>query len=362
MESKKTALFEVHQKLNAKMVAFAGYMMPIQYEGILAEHKRVRSTVGLFDVSHMGEFMVKGPNSLDFLQNLTVNDVSKLNVGEVQYSAMCYENGGIVDDLLIYRLPDHYMVVVNASNLQKDFDWMEQHLMDGVTLTNDSEKYCLLALQGPDSLKVLSALTDDKIDQMAFYTIIEGSVAGVPAFISRTGYTGEFGFEIGIAPDNAVAVWQGLMEAGKPYDIAPIGLGARDTLRLEMKYCLYGNDIDATTHPLEAGLGWITKLKKGDFIGREKIVAAKKAGLKRKLVCLKFADRAFPRHGYKIFAGDEEIGAVTSGTVSPMLNQGIAMAYVAKKWAGVDSVVNVEIRKKRMSATVVKPPFYVKPE
>lgn len=362
MEPKKTGLYKIHQALGAKLVNFAGYWMPIQYRGIMEEHRRVRTTVGLFDVSHMGEFIIQGPHALDFLQLVTINDVSKLAVNQIQYSAMCYEDGGIVDDLLVYRLPEYYLTVVNASNIDKDFKWMQAHLIPEVELTNVSDNYSLLALQGRDSRATLQKIIPLDLSTLAYYWLIQGEVAGVPAFISRTGYTGELGYEIGFVPEYSEQVWEALMEAGKAFDIEPIGLAARDTLRLEMKYCLYGNDIDQTTNPLEAGLGWITKLKKGEFIGRDAILNVKKEGIKRKLVGLVTSNRAIPRHGYRIYKNDAEIGVVTSGTMSPMLNLGIAMAYVAAGSADVGTKVDIEIRQKRIPATIVQTPFYQVPQ
>ena len=360
MQVQKTGFYDIHQKLGAKIVEFAGYYMPIQYKGIIQEHKRVRETVGLFDVSHMGEFVVKGENALDFLQKITINDVSALQVNQVQYSAMCYENGGIVDDLLVYRLPDHYLMVVNASNLDKDFEWAQQHLLPNVTLENISDECSLLALQGPDAVAVLQKLTDVELDKIKFYWLASGTVAGVDMMISRTGYTGEPGFELCFPKEYSEKVWEAIMQAGQEFDIEPIGLGARDTLRLEMKYCLYGNDIDATTHPLEAGLGWITKLNKGDFIGKDAIVSAKEQGIGRKLVGFELDDKGFPRHGYTIVKDGNEIGFVTSGTVSPMLNKGIGMAYVSSEFAAVGTTIDIKIRNSNVPATVVKTPFYQK--
>jgi aminomethyltransferase len=358
VETQKTALYEIHRQLGAKLVDFAGYWMPIQYRGILDEHRRVRTTVGIFDVSHMGEFIIKGKAALDFLQRVTINDVSQLEVNQIQYSAMCYEDGGIVDDLLVYRLPDSYLTVVNASNLVKDFNWMQQHLIPGAVLENVSDDYSLLALQGRDAARVLQKLTPVDLSRLEYYWLAEAEVAGVPAFISRTGYTGELGYEIGFAPSASEKVWNAMLAAGQEFEIEPIGLGARDTLRLEMKYCLYGNDIDQTTNPLEAGLGWVTKLKKGDFIGRPALLAAKNAGLPRKLVSLVMEERAVPRHGYPVMKNGQEIGVVTSGTMSPMLGQGIAMAYVATEYSEIDSTVEIQIRNKAIPARVVKSPFY----
>ncbi|HNW58477.1 MAG TPA: glycine cleavage system aminomethyltransferase GcvT [bacterium] len=360
MESRKTALYDIHVQAGGKMVEFAGYYMPIQYRGIIDEHRRVRTTAGLFDVSHMGEFFVKGPNAEAFLQKITINDVSKLAVKQVQYSAMCYQDGGIVDDLLIYRFPDHYLMVVNAANLEKDWAWANSHLIDGVTLTNESDKLSLLALQGPMAPQILQKLTTLNLNALEYYWLDESAAAGVPMMISRTGYTGEVGYELMFENRHAVKVWEAVMTAGAEFGIEPVGLGARDTLRLEMKFCLYGNDIDQTTHPLEAGLGWITKLNKGEFIGREALLAAKAAGLTRKLIGFDMPGKAFPRHGYAIWKDGQRIGTVTSGTFSPSLEKGIGTGYVPAGMAAVGTPIEIEIRNTRMPATVCETPFYRK--
>jgi len=360
LETRKTALYDIHEQAGAKLVEFAGYYMPIQYRGIIDEHRRVRSTVGLFDVSHMGEFIVKGPNAEAFLQKITINDVSKLAVKQVQYSAMCYEDGGIVDDLLIYRFPGHYLLVVNAANLDKDWQWANRHLIDGVTLTNESDDYSLLALQGPMAQQTLQKLTTFDLNSLDYYWLDEAEAAGVPMMISRTGYTGELGYELMFRNDAAVKVWQAVMAAGAEFGIEPIGLGARDTLRLEMKYCLYGNDIDQTTNPLEAGLGWITKLNKGEFVGRDALLQIKAAGLKRKLIGFDMPGRAFPRHGYAIYSGGERVGVVTSGTFSPSLDKGIGTGYVPLELAAAGTPLEIEIRNSRMPAAVCETPFYKK--
>ncbi len=360
MEVKKTGFYGIHKKLGAKIVEFAGYYMPVQYSGIINEHKRVRTSVGLFDVSHMGEFIVAGKNAVNFLQNLTINDVSKLALNQVQYSTMCYDDGGIVDDLLVYRLQDHYMLVVNASNLQKDFNWAQEHLMPQVDLRNHSDELSLLALQGPKAEATLQKLTDVKLDEIKYYWLFHGRVAGIEMMVSRTGYTGEPGFELCFPKEYSEKMWDTLMEAGKEFDIEPIGLGARDTLRLEMKYCLYGNDIDQTTNPLEAGLSWITKLDKGDFIGRDALLKVKEEGVTRRLVGFEMEEKAFPRHGYKIFVEGQNVGHVTSGTFSPMLEKGIGTGYVARGYTKIGTQLEIEIRKQRVSAHIVKTPFYEK--
>ena len=373
---KKTPFYSIHQKLGAKIVPFAGYEMPVQYAGIVEEHKKVRSTVGVFDVSHMGEFFVKGNGALSFLQKVTVNDVSKLVPGKVQYSAMCYESGGIVDDLLVYMLTENsYMVVVNASNSDKDWEWMSRHCSKDVELENKSDETALLAIQGPQSLATLSRfldsastgfqkaeqkLTPANLSEMEYYSFISGTVANVEMIISRTGYTGELGFEIYFNAQHAEKIWNALFDAGKEFGIAPIGLGARDTLRLEMGYCLYGNDIDQTTHPLEAGLGWITKFSKQDFTAKPVLEKVKAEGLKRKLVGMTLEDKAIPRHGYAIVAAGTHVGTVTSGTFSPSLEKGIAMGYVNVPYNEVGATVYIDVRGKLIKATVVDRPFFQK--
>lgn len=359
MEIKKTALYNVHKESGAKLVEFAGYFMPIQYKGINDEHLRVRTSVGLFDVSHMGEFEFAGQKAEDFLQYLTINNVKKLNVHQAQYSAMCYEDGGIVDDLIVYKLPAKFLMVVNAANLEKDYAWITQHLIEGVEVKNRSEEFSLIALQGKKAAETLQKLTAVDLSQIKNYWLAEGQVANVDSLIARTGYTGEDGFEIMIKNDYAVKVWQELMDAGKEFEIEPIGLGARDTLRLEMKYCLYGNDIDNTTNPLEAGLGWITKLdKQQDFISKNILLKIKQNGTSRKLVGFRLDGKAIPRHGYKILKNDEEVGVVTSGMYSPILKQSIGLGYVKIDFAKIDADISIDIRGKEFPAQIVKTPFY----
>ncbi|WP_456407590.1 glycine cleavage system aminomethyltransferase GcvT [Caldithrix abyssi] len=357
MELKKTALHDIHVKLGARMVEFAGFHMPIQYHSIREEHIRVRKTVGVFDVSHMGEIIISGPKALEMVQKITINDAAKLEIGQVQYSAMCYPDGGIVDDLLVYRFADHYMLVVNASNKDKDYQWILKNKIDDCQVIDQSDAFTQLAVQGKKAEETLQKLTDVNLAAIKFYWFVEGKLADVPMIISRTGYTGEPGFELYFANEYAEKVWNAVMEAGKEFDIEPIGLGARDSLRLEKKMCLYGNDIDETTNPIEAGLGWITKLDKGDFIGREALLKVKEEGPKRKLVAIVLEGQGFPRHGYKIFKDGNEIGHVTSGTVSPILNKGIAMGYVAKEFARVGTELEIEIRAKKVPAIIIKPPF-----
>lgn len=356
---KRTNFYNIHKKLGAKLVEFAGFEMPIQYSSIIAEHKAVRNSVGVFDVSHMGEVFVKGEKALDFVQHIAVNDASKLQTGRVQYTAMCYEDGGIVDDLLVYKIADdEFLLVINASNIEKDFEWMQKHNQFGVELRNESDDYSLLAVQGPNSLKTLQKLTDTQID-MEYYHFTKLNMAGVDMILSRTGYTGEVGYELYFKGDEKVAenLWNKIFEAGKEFDIQPVGLAARDTLRLEMGFCLYGNDIDQTTNPLEAGLGWITKLSKQNFIGKDALVKIKESGLKRKLVAIMSDEKTFPRHGYDISVNNNKIGTVTSGTVSPMLDKPIALGYVETKFSEIGTDVNFLIRGKEIPAKVVKLPF-----
>ncbi len=359
---KKTKFFEIHQNLGAKIVEFAGYLMPIQYSSIIAEHKAVRNSVGVFDVSHMGEVFVSGKNALEFVQYITVNDAAKLEVGKVQYSAMCYEDGGIVDDLLVYKISDEqFMFVINASNIEKDFSWMNKNNSFGVTLENDSDDYSLLAIQGPNSKEILQKICDKNLD-IEYYSFISAKIGGYEMLVSRTGYTGELGYEIYFNGDEKIAadVWNKIFDSGKNYNIQPVGLGARDSLRLEMGFCLYGNDIDKTTNPLEAGLGWITKLNKKNFIAKESLKKIKSEGLKRKLVALSSDEKCFPRHGHELSVDGKIAGHITSGTVSPVLNKAIALAYLDANYFYSSSKVNFLIRGKEIRAEIVKLPFLKK--
>jgi len=359
---KKTTLYSVHEKLGAKIVEFAGYLMPIQYSSIIAEHNAVRNSVGVFDVSHMGEIFVTGEKAVDFVQHITINDASKLYPGRVQYSAMCYNDAGIVDDLLVYKFADDkFLLVVNASNIDKDFSWMNENNKFGVTLENKSEEYSLIAVQGPNSNKTLQKICDKEIN-LEYYHFFEAKVAGVDMILSRTGYTGELGYELYFRGDSKTAthIWNKIFEAGKEFNIQPVGLAARDSLRLEMGFMLYGNDIDKTTNPLEAGLGWITKLNKGNFIGRDVLLKVKAEGLNRKLVAMQGNDKSFPRHGYEIKAGGRKIGEVTSGTVSPVLEKPIAMGYVDVAQAAEGNEVNIVVRSKESPVKIVKLPFIKK--
>ena len=366
---KSTPLTEKHLALGAKMAAFAGYNMPISYSGIKEEHACVRQGVGIFDVSHMGEFIVRGKDAVAFVNYFTTNDVSKLAIGEAQYSCLPNLEGGIVDDLLVYRLPEDQcaageqalMLVVNASNIEKDWAWLHNNDCPHreVRLTNISDQTALMAVQGPAAINALQSLTEIDLSTIKYYTFVKGSFAGFDnVIISATGYTGAGGFELYVANENAAAIWDAILEIGDEYAIQPIGLGARDTLRLEMGFCLYGNDIDDTTSPLEAGLGWITKLKKGHFIAADWLNAQKAAGASRALIGFKMIDRGVPRHEYIIT--DEEgnpLGVVTSGTQSPTLNEGIGLGYVPKVYSTVGSLIYLDIRGKLIRAEVVKLPF-----
>ncbi len=359
---KKTALNELHKRLGAKMVQFAGYEMPIQYpNGIIHEHKAVREKAGVFDVSHMGEFQLTGKDATEFLSKCTVNNAAKLTPGKAQYTAMCYNDGGIVDDHLIYCEENGFFIVVNAANIDKDFDWLQKNTEGyDVNLENISDEITLLAIQGPDSLKTLQKLTDVDLSSIKFYNFTTGKLADVDMIISRTGYTGELGFEIYFrgGPETAEHIWNKIFESGEEFGIEPVGLGARDTLRMEKGLCLYGNDIDETTNPIEAGLGWITKLDKGDFNGRDAIAKVKEEGIKRRLVGFIIdAEKFIPRKGYKIFHGSQEIGHVTSGNLSPMLNKPIGLGYVAKDYKAPETKIEIEARGKRFPAEIVKMPF-----
>lgn len=361
-ELKSTALEQVHIALGAKMVPFAGYNMPVQYSGLKKEHEAVRTAAGMFDVSHMGEFFVEGPEALDFLQYVTSNDVSKLVPGKIQYSCMPNADGGIVDDLLVYCFSaEHFLLVVNASNIEKDWAHLNALNTFNCQLRNESDAYSLLAVQGPEATAILQQLTEVDLSDIKYYNFTIGTLAGVSdTIISATGYTGAGGFELYIPNAHAVPMWNAVMEAGASAGLLPAGLGARDTLRLEMGMCLYGNDIDDTTSPIEAGLGWITKFTK-DFVGRELFEAQKEQGVKQKLVAFEMVERGIPRHDYPIADSEGQIiGRVTSGTNSPSTGKNIGMGYVPVEYAAVDSTFSVVIRDKPVAAKVVKLPFYTK--
>ena len=359
---KQTRFNKIHHTLGAKMVEFAGYEMPVQYSSIISEHKAVRNSAGVFDVSHMGEIFISGEKALDFVQLLTINDAFKLIPGKVQYSAMCYADSGIVDDLLVYKIAeDNFMLVVNAANIEKDFNWMVENNEHSVEIQNRSDDYSLLAVQGPNSKNIIQKLVDDELN-LEYYHFTQIRLAGVDMIISRTGYTGELGYELYFTGDEAEAekVWNNIFEAGKEYDIQPAGLAARDSLRLEMGFCLYGNDIDQTTNPIEAGLGWITKLKKDKFIGQDAIKKVKEEGIKRRLVAIISNERIFPRQGYEIFTDGKKIGTLTSGTVSPVLEKPIALGYIDAEYKSVGTKVTIVIRNKEAPAEIVKLPFIEK--
>ena len=362
MSVKQTPFYKKHLALGAKMAPFAGYEMPISYSGINDEHASVRKNAGVFDVSHMGEFVLKGPDALDLIQRVTSNDAAKLHAGKVQYSCLPNDKGGIVDDLLVYCLEENksYMLVVNASNIEKDWNWIQQHNHKGVEMHNISEKTCLLAVQGPQAARMLQPLTDMDLANLAYYTFVKGKFAGLDnVLISATGYTGAGGVEIYFEDNNGNAdlIWDAIFSIGGPQGLKPIGLGARDTLRLEMGFCLYGNDIDDTTSPLEAGLGWITKFTK-EFTSSALFARQKAEGLARKLVGFEMIDKGIPRHGYDIKdATGQTIGVVTSGTQSPTLGKAIGMGYVQTAQAQLDNTIYVQVRDKQLKAQVVKFPF-----
>lgn len=359
MELKHIALEAVHIQLGAKMVPFAGYNMPVRYSSDLEEHHTVRQGVGVFDVSHMGEFKIEGPAALDLIQRVTSNDASKLVDGQAQYSCLPNDTGGIVDDLLVYRIKEHdYLLVVNASNIEKDWNWISKYNTHGAIMKNISDDLCLFAVQGPKAVPVLQKLTQVQLHEIKYYHFAVGEFAGEQeVIISNTGYTGAGGFEIYVHKAKAEKVWKALFEAGAPEGIKPIGLGARDTLRLEMGFCLYGNDIDDTTSPLEGGLGWITKFTKS-FTNAEALKKQKEAGVTRKLVGFKMIDKGFPRHDYALKNGaGEVIGKVTSGTISPVLGIGIGMGYVTSAHAQPGSEIFVDVRGKALKAMVSKMPF-----
>lgn len=357
---KKTAFNELHKKYGGKLVEFAGFEMPIQYEGIVAEHKAVRESVGVFDVSHMGEVEVHGKDALAFVQKITTNDASILTKGKIQYSAMCYKEGGVVDDLLVYNCGDYYLLVINASNVDKDFKWMQDNVFGDVVLKNISDNISQLAIQGPNSQKTLQKLTDTDLSKIEYYNFEFGKIGGIDAIISHTGYTGEkVCFEIYIDSNIELSekLWNAIFEAGKEFNIKPIGLGARDTLRLEYAFRLYGNDMDKDSNVLEAGLGWITKLNKGNFNGSDVLLRVKAEGLKRKLVGFIVEDRMVARHGQEVYSGDKKIGFVTSGSPSPMLNKNIGLAYIDEGFNKIGNEIEIAIRDKKIKSKIVKTPF-----
>ncbi|MBX9850960.1 MAG: glycine cleavage system aminomethyltransferase GcvT [Cytophagaceae bacterium] len=357
---KKVPLNDLHVSLGAKMVPFAGFYMPVRYSSDVEEHNTIRKGVGVFDVSHMGEFIIKGPKALALIQKVTSNDASKLVIGKVQYSCLPNDQGGIVDDLLVYRTgEEEYLLVVNASNIDKDWKWISQHNTEGADMRNISDSICLFAVQGPKAAAVLQKLTDANLASLEYYSFTKGEIGGVKdVIISATGYTGAGGFELYIPNKDAEQLWKKIFEAGKQEDIKPIGLGARDTLRLEMGFCLYGNDIDDHTSPIEAGLGWITKFTK-DFINSKNLLSQKEKGVSKKLVGFEMVERGIPRSHYEIVNAKEEvIGEVSSGTQSPSLGIGIGMGYIKTEYAQPGTEIFIRIRNKSLKAKVVKPPFY----
>lgn len=356
---KTTPFYSRHLALHGKITDFAGHQLPLQFRGIIPEHHRVRSTVGVFDVSHMGRIKVLGNDALKFVNMMTTNDVSTLAINQAQYSVMCYPDGGIVDDLVVYRLKDLFLLVVNGANNEKDTAWLKDHIFGDVQLENVTPEVAQVAIQGPKAEACLQKITSLSLAQIGFYWAAEGKASGVDVLISRTGYTGEDGFELYIPANEALKVWDAIFAAGEEFEIEPIGLGARDTLRLEMKYCLYGNDIDETTNPLEAGLGFVVKLNKpGGFIGCDVLQRVAEEKPRRRLVCFEMQDRAIPRPKLPVFANGKPVGYVTSGTLSPSLNKGIALGYIQREYAGIGTKLTVEIRGGHHPAVVVAPPFY----
>lgn len=357
---KNTALTHIHESIGAKMVPFAGYNMPVQYEGINIEHETVRKGVGVFDVSHMGEFLIEGEMALELIQRISSNDASKLQIGDAQYSCMPNSEGGIVDDLIIYRIKDEtYLLVVNASNIDKDWNWIESNNSNKAEMRNISDNYSLLAIQGPKAVEAMQSLTSVDLAEIPFYKFKVADFAGIDhVIISATGYTGSGGFEIYCKNEEVEQVWNKVFEAGKDFGIKPIGLAARDTLRLEMGYCLYGNDIDDTTSPIEAGLGWITKFTK-DFVNKDGLLKQKEEGVSRRLRAFELETKGIPRQGYDILdeAGNK-IGMVTSGTMSPSLKKGIGMGYVKTGFTKFGTSIFIQVRNKSLPATIVKLPFY----
>jgi aminomethyltransferase len=357
----RTPLYEIYKEQGGKVIDFGGWELPVQFSSIKEEHEAVRTKAGLFDVSHMGEFEVSGPNALSFLQYTMTNDVSKLQTGQAQYTAMCYEDGGTVDDLLIYKKNENdFLLVVNASNIEKDFEWLQKHKPEGVELVNVSTDFAQLAIQGPESESILQRLTDTDLSEIGFFRFQENVLlAGVPALVSRTGYTGEDGFEIYLHTSNAVELWKAILEAGTEDGLLPAGLGARDTLRFEAKLALYGQELTKDITPIEAGIGFAVKTdKEADFIGKEVLAQQKKEGAPRKLVGIEMIDKGIPRTHYEVFKGEKKIGEVTTGTQSPTLKKNLGLALLEKEFSEMGTEVEVQVRQKRLKAKVVPSPFY----
>ena len=354
----KTSLYDWHRLNSNNIISFSGYLLPVYYTSIVDEHLSVRKKAGLFDVSHMGELIVSGKESEKFIQLVTVNDISKLKTGQAQYTAMCDLNGGIIDDIIIYKKENEFMMVVNSSNIEKNFQWLESVLINNAQIKNSSQEIELIAIQGPFSRKVLQSIIKQDISDLLFYHFIDGiEILGHKALLSRTGYTGELGYEIYASADSINVIWEALIEAGKNDELVPAGLGCRDTLRLEMNYLLYGNDIDQTINPLEAGLNWITKLDKSDFIGKEAIVADKNK-INKTLFSFIMVDRAIPRSGYEVIHGRSSVGNVTSGTMSPSLKKGIGIGYIDKLYYEIGANIKIDVRGKLKQAQIVQAPFY----
>jgi len=357
--ARQTPLYATHRQLGARLVDFAGWEMPVQYAGVIEEHRAVRTAAGLFDVSHMGEVRVQGPGAEEFLQRLTPNDVSKLAPGRAHYSGLLTERGTYVDDLLIYRLgAEEFLVVVNASNAERDHEWIASRAGSGVQVVNESDRWALIALQGPKAVEILRPLTSPEALALKYYGFHMGEVAGRPALVSRTGYTGEDGFELYVAPEDAAAIWRRLVEVGAPHGLQPAGLGARDTLRLEASMALYGHEIDESTTPFEAGLAWVVKMGKGDFLGREALAAQQSEGLRRKLVGFEVQGRGIARQGHEVKMEGRTVGTVTSGTWSPSFEKALGMAYVPAEQAAPGTPLEIDVRGRALPATVVEVPFY----
>ncbi len=363
---KKTPLYPLYKEFGAKTIDFGGWDMPVQFSGIKNEHEAVRKNAGIFDVSHMGEVIVKGNDSLDFLQKMMTNDFSKLKVGGAMYTALCYENGGVIDDLLVYKLgEEEYYLVVNAANTEKDFDWLKEHIAGDISVENVSDQYALIAIQGPKAQSILQKLSKDiDLNEIGFFKFKQDvDLDGARAIVSRTGYTGEDGFEIYCQAEDAEKLWKTLLEIGKDEGIVPCGLGARDTLRFEAALPLYGQELSSEITPLEAGLGFAVKLnKEADFIGKEALKKQKEQGVERKLAGVEMIDRGIPRTGYKVFSGDSEIGYVTSGTQSPTLKKNIGLVLISSDYAEEGNEVEIEVRKKRLKAKIIQTPFYKRPK
>lgn len=363
---KKTPLYPLYKEFGAKTIDFGGWDMPVQFSGIKNEHEAVRKNAGIFDVSHMGEVIVKGNDSLDFLQKMMTNDFSKLKVGGAMYTALCYENGGVIDDLLVYKLgEEEYFLVVNAANTEKDFDWLKEHIAGDISVENVSDQYALIAIQGPKAQSILQKLSKDiDLNEIGFFKFKQDvDLDGARAIVSRTGYTGEDGFEIYCQAEDAEKLWKTLLEIGKDEGIVPCGLGARDTLRFEAALPLYGQELSSEITPLEAGLGFAVKLnKEADFIGKEALKKQKEQGVERKLAGVEMIDRGIPRTGYKVFSGDSEIGYVTSGTQSPTLKKNIGLVLISSDYAEEGNEVEIEVRKKRLKAKIIQTPFYKRPK